>query len=278
MKSLMVVVMGLLAAPVWGFGLGSAVVQAVRTPAGQASSQAEMQVWTRVSNETNLKRKSQAAEDYLKQYPEGGFAPWAHEIIAVNAHQNSDMDRFFEHAEKAVAGLPNEVSLMSSLSAAYAEKQQPDPAIRHGEAALAILPTMERPEEYLPETWPQRRDQFMADAHYGTGTAYLFKAFQEGGSSPLMAKATEHLQKAAELMPRDERIRFRLGFAWDLQGNLENAVVEYARSVALEGVNSLVARQYLEQAYQKLHGNRKDLDKLVAEQKKYLKAFQEGGR
>lgn len=256
--------------------LGQGAPDRGRPAIGQMPTQAETQIWNRVANEPNLKRKTQAAEEYLKAYPQGGYAPYAHEIIAVAAHQENRMERFFEHAELAVAGLPSEVSLMSSLSAAYAEKQQPDPAIRHGEAALAILPTMERPEEYMAEVWPQRRDQFMADAHYGTGTAYLFKGFQEGSGSPLMTKAVDHLVKASELLPQDEKIRFRLGFAWQLSGNLENAVLEYARAVALDGVNSLMARQYLEQSYQELHGSRKDLDKLVADQKKYLRELGAG--
>ena len=256
---------------VGGSWFGVAGAQDVSPGAVREASPEEALAWNRVNNETDLIRKSEAAEQYLGAYPEGVFAAYAHEVVAVRALRNSDMDRFFRHGELAVAGIPGEVSLMSSLSVAYAEKQQPDPAIRHGEAALAILPTMERPVEYTVEGWPRRRDQFMADAHYGTGTAYLFKAFQAGSGSPLMATAMDHLVKATELLPRDERFRFRLGFAWQLNGEMEKAVLEYARAVALEGPNLALSRQYLDQAYEAVHGNRRNVDRLVAEQKGYLR-------
>ncbi len=246
-------------------------VQGASQVVSQGPSADETQVWQQVAGASDHRRRAQAAEAYLESYPEGSYAPYAHEIIAVTAHRDSNMDLFIRHAELAVAGLPDEVSLMSSLSVAYAERQEPDPAIRHGEAALAILPTMDRPQAYSAESWPNRRDQFMADAHYGTGTGYLFKAFQQGSGSPLMPKALDHLIKATELLPRDERNHFRLGFAWQINGELDKAVLEYARAAALEGANLALARRYLEQAYQSLHGNRRDLDKLVTEQKRYLR-------
>lgn len=257
---------------------GVVTAQAGRPTPGREPSPAEVQAWNRVNMEFDLKRKGRLAEDYLKQHPEGAFVPYAHEVIAVNALQSSKMDAFFEHAELAVAGLPNEVSLMSALSAAYAEKQEPGPALRHGEAALAILPTMERPAEYSEESWPQRRARFLGDSHYGVGTAYLFNAYQQGSGSPLMAKAMDHLRKAAELVPQDDRVRFRLGFGYQLNGDWENAALEYARVIALGGVNSLAARQYLEQSYQKVHGNTRGLDKFISEQKEYLRGLAAGGK
>jgi tetratricopeptide (TPR) repeat protein len=86
-----------------------------------------------------------------------------------------------------------------------------------------------------------------------------------------MATAMDHLVKATELLPRDERFRFRLGFAWQLNGEMEKAVLEYARAVALEGPNLALSRQYLDQAYEAVHGNRRNVDRLVAEQKRYLR-------
>jgi len=240
-----------------------------RNLAGQASSPEEQQAWDKVSKEVDLKKRSQAAEDYLQRFPEGGFGAYAHEIIAVYARQKNDLPKFYEHGEKAVAGLPNSVALMVSLSSAYADDQKPDLAIRHGEAALKILPTMMPPLEMAPGTWPVRRDQYLSEAYYGVGTAYLFNAFNSSDAA-LMDKGIDYLKKSLELAPRDERTQFRLAFGYQLQGDMENAIQGYARTVVLGGANSKLARQYLEQAYTKVHGSTKDLDKLLDEQKKLV--------
>ncbi len=237
---------------------------------GQASTEKEHQAWQIVVNSLDPKAKARAAQEYLDAYPTGGFAPYAHEILAVDARQKNDLKAFFAHGEMATAQLTDSVALMASLSAAYADEMKPDQALEKGNRVLEILPTMERPPEYMEETWPQRRKLIMGDAHYGVGTALLFKAFNSDNDPKLMAEALDHLTKATELDPRDERSRFRLGFGYQLKGDLENAEIEYARAVSLNGANSFTARQYLEQAYNAVHGNTNGIDKFIDQQKRWI--------
>ena len=237
---------------------------------GQASTQKEQQAWQNVTNALDMKVKAKAAEDYLLDYPEGVFAPYCHEILAVYARQNNDLKSFYDHGEKAVAQLPDSVALLASLSAAYADEMKPAPAIEKGRRALELLPTMERPPEYLPETWPQRRRMMLCDAHYGLGTALLFQAFNSDNDPKLMAEAIENLVEATQSDPSDERSWFRLGFGYQLKGDIENAALGYARAASLNAPNSFTARQYLEQAYTALHGNTKGMDKFISDQKRYV--------
>jgi len=237
---------------------------------GQAATEKEHNAWQAVVNALDPKTKARAAKDYLDAYPEGGFAPYAHEILAVDARQNNDLKGFFEHGEKATAQLTDSVALLASLSAAYADEMKPEPALEKGNRALELLPTMERPPEYMEETWPQRRAMMMGDAHYGVGTALLFKAYNSNNDPKLMAEALDHLTKATELDPRDERSRFRLGFGYQLKGDLKNAELEYARATSLNGPNSFTARQYLEQVYSTVHGNTNGLDKFIDQQKRWI--------
>ena len=237
---------------------------------GQATTEKEHQAWQSVLGALDTKVKAKAAEDYLAAFPQGGFAPYAHEILAVFARQNNDVKAFFDHGEKAIAQLPDSVALLASLSAAYADDMKPEPALQRGKRALELLPTMERPPEYMAETWPQRRKMMMGDAHYGVGTALLFQAFNSDNDPKLMADALDNLVQATQLDPRDERSRFRLGFGYQLKGDMKNATLEYARACALNGPNSFTARQYLEQTYASVNGNTKGLDKFIDEQKKYI--------
>ncbi|UCF35686.1 MAG: hypothetical protein JSU96_12700, partial [Acidobacteriota bacterium] len=200
-----------------------------------ANPDREQQGWMKVVTQNDPTKRTRAAEEYLEEFSEGIHAPMAHALLSI----------------------------------AYAEAQNPGPATRHGEAALAMLPTMMPPLEYDPASWPMLRDGLLVDAYYGAGTAYLFRAF--GGESQHVSKAMAYLTRATEMSPRDERSHLRLGFAHEvLMKNLEEALLEYARAAAANGPNSLKARQHLEQVYQRLYGSNKGMEKLISDQKKIL--------
>jgi tetratricopeptide (TPR) repeat protein len=108
-----------------------------------------------------------------------------------------------------------------------------------------------------------------ADAHYGVGTAYLFKAFNTK-SGKLVKTAISHLEQAVKGNPLDERSHFRLGFAYQIMKNTEEAVLEFAKAAAIGGANSQMALQYLEKTYTTLHGNTDGMQQLIQEQKSLL--------
>jgi hypothetical protein len=231
----------------------------------------EQDMWQKIESNTSVKERAKGAEEYLKKYPEGAFAPFCHEILAVDAWQREKAKDFLEHGEKAVEVLVNAPALLSSLSAAYADQEPPnaEPAIQHGNRALNVLNGEITPEQPTIGLWTRKPDENLVDAYYGVGTAYLFKAFNEQ-SSKLMTAALDNLVKATEANPYDERSRFRLGFAYQVKGDLDSASIEYARSVALKGANSKTAEQYLAQAYQTIHGDTKGLEEFVKAQEEYF--------
>lgn len=207
----------------------------------------------------------------MRKYPEGAFAPFCHEILAVDAWQREKAKDFIEHGEEAVVVLVNSSALLSGLSAAYADLEPPnaEPAIQHGERALQILKGEVTPEGNTVGLWTRKPDEMLVDAYYGIGTAQLFKAFNEQ-SSALMTSSLASLVKATEANPYDERSRFRLGFAYQVKGDLDSAAIEYARAVVLKGANAKTAEQYLNQAYQTVHGDTKGLKEFVAAQETYF--------
>ena len=236
---------------------------------GQAASAGEQAAWQKVDEIKAIKKKSLAAQDYLKQFPGGAYVAYAHEIIAVFYRQENDLARFFEHAEEALEGLPFQAALRVELCVGYAENEKPDLAIIHGERALSTLTTVGLSAQESEPEWNKRREALTGEAHYGVGTAYLFKAFQTRNKGQL-GLAAEHLRKAVEINPRDERSHFRLAFASQMQKKPEEAIREFARAVALEGANAPMAMQYLERVYQAVHGHQDGLKELIAEQKRYL--------
>src|SRR5690606_5952134 len=238
---------------------------------GQPSSKEEMEAWGKVNQASAIEEKGRLAEDYLERFPNGGYAPYAHEILAFYYQSKDDMDQFFSHADQALAELPDEPVLLVNVSVAAAERQKADMAIERGERALQIIPTTQPPSQIGAAQWNEEKESLMSEAHYGVGTGYLLKAYNDRENRQLMESATTHLEQAVRLNPTDERAHFRLGFAYQIQQNLEQAVLSYARAAAIQGPNSAMARSYLEKAYEAVYGNTQGVDKLIQEQGEQLK-------
>ena len=237
---------------------------------GRPGSKEEMEAWSKVNQASAIEEKGKLAQEYLEQFPEGGYAPYAHEILAFYYQSKDDMDQFFNHADQALEELPDEAVLLVNVSVAAAENQKPDMAIERGERALVVIPETEPPAQVAAAQWDEEKATLMSEAHYGVGTGYLLKAFNDRSNEQLMQSATTNLEKAVQLNPGDERAHFRLGFAYQIQQNLDHAVLSYARAAAIGGPNSAMARSYLEKAYNTVYGNTQGIDNLIEEQKEQL--------
>lgn len=238
-------------------------------PTLKASSDAERKAWNKVAGEEDLKKKAEAAEDYLKDFAAGVYAPYAHEIVAVYARQSNDLPKFFEHGELAVASLPESLMLEVGLAVAYAEQQKPEPALKHGERALTVLPTLVAAQGEEGTVTEEHRRAMLADANYAVGTAHLFRGFNAKDRMEI-ADALTFLEAAVAQSPKDERCQFRLAFGYMITRQSDKAVNGFARTVALEGPNVRMARQYLEQAYKAKNGSLDGLEALIIEQKTLL--------
>jgi len=238
----------------------------------EGASPGEADAWEKINRMTDIDNKGKEALEYLEKYPEGAYLPYVHGILAMYYQSKEDEARFIEHAELALQSLPDEVNLLAALSVTYAEKQKPDPAIKYGKTALAILPTAGAPQGMSTTKWEEIRTKLIADCNYGAGTGYLFKAFNLGGADYLMTPAMNHLQEATRLDPVNQASQFYLGFGYELKEDFESAIPCYAKAAALKGKNTALAKQQLENAYKKVHGNTKGVDKLISEQKKLFEA------
>jgi tetratricopeptide (TPR) repeat protein len=242
---------------------------------GQPSSPEDQEAWREIAGIQDLNQKAELAARYLEGFPAGGYVAYAHAILAAYYEERNRVAEFLDHAEAALRDLPDEAVLLVSLSVAYAEKQQPDPAIVRGERALEILPEMDPPVQFEPEAWEKERRIFSGEAHYAIGTAYLFKAFEGGEDSEFLEQALEHLQLAVDLNPGDPRAHFRLGFGYEMKEEYEKAVVAYARSVAAGDLDSKPAEERLRQTYEKVHGNTVGIEELVYEQREELEKLKD---
>jgi tetratricopeptide (TPR) repeat protein len=231
-----------------------------------AQSSEEFEAWQKVRNESNLKKKSAKARRYLEEFPLGGYVPYAHRVLAVYCRSDGKLADFISHAEKALEGLPQETMLLSSLSKVYADQEMADKAIDLGLRALKILPWQEVPPEAAVRDWERERRLSMIDAHYGVGAGYLRKVFEPRARAKNLNLAFEHLSNAIELNPKLDRAHFLLGYAYQIKGDSQKAISEYAFAVACGGPNEKAARSRLETLY----GNEKGVEELIERHRRSL--------
>jgi len=241
------------------------------TPVVKASSEAERMAWNKVAREEDHEKKAKAAEKYLEKFSDGAYAPYSHEIIAVYALESNDIKKFKKHAELAVAGLPESIMLEVELAKIYAEEQNPESAIKHGERVLPILSSLVASDKTVAKDLEKYRLSMIADTNYALGTAYLYKGLNSR-SRQAINRGIAYLETAAQLKPLDERSHFRLAFGYQVTRRIDQALNEYARAAALEGANARLAREYLEKAYLKKHGSLEGLEAFIEEQKGQLMA------
>ena len=241
------------------------------SPTIKASSETERKAWNKVAREEKTEKKSKAAEEYLEKFSDGAYAPYAHEIVAVYSLGRNETLKFKKHAEIAVAILPESIMLQVELAVVYAEQQEPDAAIRHGERVLPILTTLVTSEEVVGTDLEKRRLFMMADTNYALGTAHLFNGFNSRDRLT-MNRAIAYLETAVHLNKQDERSHFRLAFGYEITRQAGNAMVEYARTVALQGSNAGMAREYLEKVYLKKQGSLDGIENFIASQKSQMNA------
>lgn len=220
---------------------------------GQAQSQEEFDIWSRINAAVTPQEKAQLAEGFLEKFPESGLTAFAHQTAALAYQQMNNYDKFIHHSEKTLEELPDNPLILTSLAVAYAQKDgNADKAIEKADKGLMMLAALQRPPQVEQAQWEAQLDQLKSDAHYALGTAYLEK-FSKGDqsvSNPDLLKAIENLEKAVSLDPRYDTAYYRLAFAYVKKNDAESALKYYARAIAVEGVVSSMARESLLKVYE----------------------------
>jgi tetratricopeptide (TPR) repeat protein len=243
---------------------------------GKPQSQEELDAWIAIERAATLDEKGQLAESFLTRFPESGLTPYAHQLLALRYQEENNYEKFVLHAEKTLEDLPGNFLILSTLAAAYAQKDQSDKAIDRAERSLAALVSAQRPPMLSEAEWMVQREQISADAHYALGSAYVSRHQKapaaKGTDDANLKKAVEELQQATTLDPTHDRAYYHLGFAFARQDDAEKALEAYARAVAIGGVARQLAREQLEKVYQFVYQNTDGLEQVVEQQKQYVQA------
>ena len=236
----------------------------------------ESKAWSKIEKASELEKKFKLAQKFLSQFHDSPLTPHAHSVLALTYLEKGEMDRFVEHAENSLQGVPENPHLLITLAVEYAERAEVEKAVGRAESGLKGLRSISTPEKASPRQWALIKDQLLADGHYALGLARLHELTQTKTHSRRIRKskltgAVDQFQQAVTLDPEHDRSYYRLGFLFTLQNRMEDASVSYARAVALNGVTSAPARAKLE-ILRDTQLVKQDMDEQISRQREYVQA------
>jgi tetratricopeptide (TPR) repeat protein len=236
-------------------------------------------------------------EEFLKKYPESQYVVTLHQMATAAYQQVNNYEKMVEHGEKTLQTLPASASMLSVLALAYASHGEADKATDRASRAITLLEKLTLPANADPTRFAAERNQYLASNYACLGSASLTKfeaarkarqettatdpvvgpptpATAEGkqadgastASPPAqlpnevlhLAKSEGYLSRALELSPGYEFAQFQIGIVYAYQNRADKAMEAFARTIALQGSFSEMARQNLEAIYKTTHKNSLD--------------------
>ena len=216
---------------------------------GTAQSNEEFEAYQQVLEVAEPQTVARRAESFLQTYPDSGLSPYVHQA-AVFAYQDlKDRANVVRHGEAFLKDLPDNSLILSILARTFAEMEQPALSIARGTAALRAAGQMPRPAAIDQSAWVAERANLEANIRLSLGMAYLTLAVTEpapGKEEPLR-NALDNLHKALDGDPASGPASYRLGLAYLMKEEREQALKFLARTVALGGPLATVARAKIDQ-------------------------------
>jgi tetratricopeptide (TPR) repeat protein len=182
-------------------------------------------------------KKIKAGENFLKKYPDSQLRPQVYSQLTVLYIQAGDPDKGFAAGSSAVQLNPKDMRTMGILSQTMARSVTPttpdtaqrlDQAEKYGKEALAVAPTLTKPEGVADDVFSNAKNEALAMAHSGLGLVDV----QRGK----FAEAIPDLQQAAQLdAGKDPTNFYLLGVANQNTGHYSDAATAFAQCAQAPG-------------------------------------------
>ncbi|MBI4455397.1 MAG: hypothetical protein HY644_05800 [Acidobacteria bacterium] len=226
---------------------------------GQPQTKEEYDAYIAITQATDNQQRANLCEELLQKFPDSGLTPYVHQIAATTYQQLNNFDKLTEHGEGALKELPDNAVILTILASAYADRGKPDLALERAEKAFKAIEALQAPPQVDPAEFAKGKEQLLSTVYAAQGVAYLAKVQEarakkaaepkqetsgDGGGAPEEKKeeadpnldsAVADLNKALALNPKDDYSYFRLGIAYTLKNDVENAKAAYAKAVAVGG-------------------------------------------
>lgn len=186
---------------------------------------------------SDLPKKIQAGEDFLKKYPESRYKPPILGALTAAYLQSGDLQKMREYGEKEVALQPNDVSTLAILGQALSRgargntpeaAQMLTKAEQYSKQAIEITPTLPKPEGMTDEVFASAKNQTLSMAHSGLGLVYVRHS--------KFAEAITELEQSIKLDRTPDPVNFYLlGISNKNASHFDDAVLAFNNCAASAG-------------------------------------------
>jgi tetratricopeptide (TPR) repeat protein len=225
--------------------------QPVKPPrvVGQPQSQEEWDAWQAI-DQAAMPEKRDLALAFLERFPESGLTANVNYLLARYYDQIGDVQSYIKHAEATLVDLPDTVDFLARLAFFYSEQRKTSVAMKYANRVLEIADTLEKPDSVTATDFVTQRSRLKAEANYALGRSSL--------NSQNWVKSAEYLKEALKHDPKHDYACFRLALAERNLNHAGEALLAYARAVAIGSVAAGPSQAELEKLLQIVKDNMPD--------------------
>lgn len=205
-------------------------------PPVSAEEDAAMKAFRAMPN-TDLVKKDQAGEDFLKKYPESRYRSEVYVWLVRGYWSQGMVDKMEAAGDKELELNPNDPQTLAIVGSTLPRamnsstpnpQQRLDKAEQYSKKALELLPTMPKPPEMTDDNFMKAKDQTSALAYSGLGLVAIRRQ--------KYAEAIPNFEQAVKLDPMPDPVNYYLlGVANQRTSHFDDAVTAFNKCAAIPG-------------------------------------------
>jgi tetratricopeptide (TPR) repeat protein len=218
-------------------------------PPVNAGEDAAIKLFEQTNND-DLAKKNQMAEDFLTKYPQSRYRPEIYSWQVQYYRSKGDMDKMEATADKQLALFPNDPQTLAVVGATLPRAMNastPEPGKRLAKAeqycqkALELLPTIVKPEGMPDDVFQNAKDQTAAMAYSGLGTV----DFRRGK----YADAIPNFEKSVRMDPQPDPVNYYLlAYCNQKTAHYDDAMAAYTKCAQIPSGMQATCTQGAEEA------------------------------
>jgi tetratricopeptide (TPR) repeat protein len=187
---------------------------------------------------TDVNKKLQLTEDFLKKYPQSRYRPAAYQSLVSGYFATQQVPKLLDAGDKEIALNPNDAPVLAVVAQTIARTfdakapdavQQLEKAETYSKRAIEIVPTLPKPAVLSDEAFVIAKNDTLEMAHGGLGLVYIRRA--------KYAEAIPELEQSikANTHPQPDPVNYYLlGMADSKTSHFDAAVVAFTKCAAVQ--------------------------------------------
>jgi tetratricopeptide (TPR) repeat protein len=187
---------------------------------------------------TDVNKKLQLTEDFLKKYPQSRYRPAAYQSLVSGYFATQQVPKLLDAGDKEIALNPNDAPVLAVVAQTIARTfdakapdaaQQLEKAETYSKRAIEIVPTLPKPAALSDEAFVIAKNDTLEMAHGGLGLVYIRRA--------KYAEAIPELEQSikANTHPQPDPVTYYLlGMADSKTSHFDAAVNAFTKCAAVQ--------------------------------------------